>query len=262
MRQAGCVLERARNRRLAGMYRWALMAAVGACLPSACPAQAPAPVNLGYPWHDYVQLDGKAVAYEYRYGGASPAVRVSPPRVGADKTSASTWDANGNGNNANFNNGYRTKLFALASDDVSPLAVEYLDSASGNLLASFVKLTEAINAGKVRASLWRLQDFSLPNSSLTLRVRFASACTAKTSSLVEVKGVTGSLEVQAVGTGSGTTASTGLTPASIAEQQLLISVLAIEGPSNDPLGLWSNSFINGCTVSVRPTPVEPRRQSC
>ena len=59
--------------------------------------------------------------------------------------------------------------------------------------------------------------------------------------------MTGSLEVQAVGTGSGTTASTGLTPASIAEQQLLISVLAIEGPSNDPLGLWSNSFINGCT---------------
>ena len=72
-----------------------------------------------------------------------------------------------------------------------------------------------------------------------------SSITARAAALIDVRGLSGTVDQTHTGTGSGTAPSSGATAVTTQADELLVGAVGTEGPQQDITGIWDNAFNTG-----------------
>jgi hypothetical protein len=135
-------------------------------------------------------------------------------------------------------------LVAVATDPNSSLVVSVSDAAGNSY--SQVGST-VINSGNVRTYLFAAYDVNSMASGSAITVTSSPAVTARVAVAALFRGLDDSspLDRTASATGSSNAPSSGASGTTAQADELLIGVVATEGPNGDAAGTWDGSFTAG-----------------
>lgn len=192
----------------------------------------------------HVRVDGRTIPVCRRRGDILwwPQLAIVRTALGTSQTKSSFPPSVTIGHNIVAGD---TLFLVIAGDSLGSFTSEYFTNAttSGGLLTRDVV---SANAGNVEVAIFRLSD---PPASIDFQAHLTFNSTSGqslTMAALRVSGLaTSPFDKSSVGTGTGTSPSSGATAPLAQADEICIGAVGTEGPVEDAAGTWSNSFNAG-----------------